>query len=183
VRSHTPKLAVELGVFQGYSSLHIAAAMRDNDSIESQLHLIDLWETYPYRHCTQDTTKQNFEKNNLLTLPNTKVQFSEEDAKKSHQEYANKSIDFLHIDISNTGEKLSELLDLWIPKISTDPNAIIVLEGGSDERDQIPWMQEYSSTPIRDLLKSTGFNERYEHFCLHPFPSITLLRLRRDPPS
>lgn len=183
VRSHAPKLAVELGVFQGYSSLHIAAAMRDNARSESQLHLIDLWETYPYRHCTLQTTKQNFEKNGLLSPPNIDILFVEEDAKESHVGYDQRSIDFLHIDISNTGDNLSELLDLWAPKMSTDANALIVLEGGSQERDQIPWMQEYSDAPIQDLLHSTGFNERFEHFSLHPFPSITLLRLRSDSSS
>ena len=63
--AHKPELAVELGSFMGYSSLHIAAALRDNKDTRSELHLIDLWDKYTYRHCSLETIVQNFKKMNF----------------------------------------------------------------------------------------------------------------------
>src|SRR4029079_9295062 len=47
-RAIKPRTCVELGVFNGYSLLSIAAALRDNGCVNIQV--FDLFECYPHRH-------------------------------------------------------------------------------------------------------------------------------------
>ena len=182
VRSHTPRLVVELGTYHGYAALHFAAALRDNMT-RSRLHLIDLWNLYPYRHCSIESAQDNFSRNDLLNLPDCEVSFKEGDAFQSSSDYADEGIDLLHIDISNTGDKLKQLLEVWTPKMSRNPNTLIILEGGSKERDEVAWMVEHQMTPIQSLLSSKWFVERFSHFCFEPFPSLSVLRCNDDPPA
>ena len=180
VRSHAPRLVVELGTYHGYAALHFAAALRDNMNPHSRLHLIDLWNSYPYRHCSMETTQDNFARNNLLDLPHCEVSFKEGDAFQSSNSYEDGTIDCLHIDVSNTGDKLKQLLGLWAPKMTPTPDTLIIVEGGSKERDEVAWMVEHQMSPIQSLLSSQWLTERFSYFCFQPFPSLCVLRCRND---
>jgi predicted O-methyltransferase YrrM len=178
VRIHKPRLIVELGTYLGYSGLHMAAALRDNGTPESRLCLIDLWDTYPYRHCPKEQTEQAFRRNGLLSLPHCKVEFTNADAGKVAETFADGAIDLMHIDISNDGEKMTALMPVWEKKLSLAPNALIVMEGGSQARDRVEWMTKYNKAPLRPWLESSWVMERFSHFTFEPFPSLTLLRRR-----
>ena len=147
---------------------------------QSRLHLIDLWNRYPYRHCSMETTQNNFARSNLLNLPNCEVSFKEGDAFQSASDYKDGAIDLLHIDVSNTGDTLKQLLELWAPKMSRTPNTIIIVEGGSKERDEVAWRVEHQQSPIESLLSSEWLTERFFYFCFQPFPSLCVLRCRDD---
>lgn len=183
VRSHAPRVVVELGTYRGYSALHFAAALRDNADSSNRLHLIDLWSGYPYRHCSMETTRSTFRRNHLLNLSNCAISFEEGDAFESCAGFEDETIDFLHIDVSNTGDNLKQLLERWAPKMTRMPNSLIVIEGGSAERDQIPWMVERKMKPIQNFLTSEWLKQRFSHFCFHPFPSLTVLKFRNDSTS
>ena len=75
-----PDVVVELGTYQGYSGLHLAAGLRDRGRAASQLSLIDLWDMYAFRHCSLDTTVENFRRNGALDLDQTKASFVNESA-------------------------------------------------------------------------------------------------------
>lgn len=179
IRTHNPKLVVELGTYKGYSALHFAAALRDNKSL-SQLHLLDLWEQYPYRHCSLEETRTAFDKNHLLDMPGCEILFHDIDAFKGSTKFGSGTIDFLHVDVSNTGANLEPLLKHWTPKLTRSKKTLVLLEGGSAERDQISWMMEYNMEPIATFLNSKWLNDRFSYFCFQPFPSITVLRFRDD---
>lgn len=172
--AHKPKLTVELGSFMGYSSLHIAAALRDNKDTESEFHLIDLWDKYPYRHCSMETIVQNFKKNELLSLPHCKCSFINEDVFEADSNYLSSTIDLLHIDISNDGQSLQHCLNRWHEKLNT--GGILLFEGGSEERDRIDWMIEYGKKSIRSFTESAWFGGHYEAVTIQPFPSLTFAR-------
>lgn len=172
--AHKPKLTVELGSFMGYSSLHIAAALRDNKDTESEFHLIDLWDQYPYRHCSMETIVQNFKKNELLSLPHCKCSFINEDVFEADSNYSSSTIDLLHIDISNDGQSLQHCLNRWHEKLNT--GGILLFEGGSEERDRIDWMIEYGKKSIRSFTESAWFGDHYEAVTIQPFPSLTFAR-------
>lgn len=174
LRVNRPTSVVELGTLMGYSALHLASALRDNTGVQSELTLIDLWDKYPYRHCSQATTENNFKKNNLIDLPNCKVSFRNEDGLSSSVHFADQSIDCLHIDTSNDGTSLELTLEKWYAKLC--PDALLLLEGGSEERDRIDWMQKYSKKPIRAFLNSDWFRRRFEFTVITPFPSLTIAR-------
>ena len=173
-RSEKPTLIVELGTYMGYSSLHLAAALKDNNPTKSELHLIDLWNEYPYRHCSLEQAEENFRKNQLLEQINTRVVFKQSDAFSIASDYQDSSIDLLHIDISNDGNSLKDCLELWEQKIR--PGGLLLFEGGSSERDQVEWMKEYGKTPISDFIEQKEFSSRFEHCTLQDFPSLTIAR-------
>ena len=51
IRTLTPRQCVEIGIFQGFSLLAAAAALRDNDA--GNIAGYDLFGDYPYRHAEQ----------------------------------------------------------------------------------------------------------------------------------
>lgn len=174
VRAHRSKCIVELGTFQGYSGLHMAAGLRDNQISGSELHLIDLWDEYPYRHCSLQSTQQKFEKNQLLATEYLRTCFHNLNAFEAQAEFETAAIDLLHIDISNDGKSLQQALSLWHDKLCA--SALLLIEGGSAERDEINWMVKYDKQPIRQFLNSDWFRDRYEFMTLQPFPSLTIAR-------
>ena len=178
VRTHKPCLVVELGSYLGYSGLHMAAGLRDNASLASALHLIDLWDSYPFRHCSMADTKGHFAKNGLLDVPHCAVNFLNADAAAACATFADGSVDFLHIDISNDGAKMAEVVPSWERKLSREPNALLVVEGGSPARDRVEWMMTYNKSPLRSWLESRWVTERFTWFTFEPFPSLTLMRRR-----
>lgn len=179
VRTHRPKLIVELGTYLGYSALHMAAAMRDNNTaVEGALYLLDLWDDYPYRHCSIANTKSHFTRNGLLSMPHCPVHFMNGDAAGTVENFSDGAVDLLHIDISNDGAKMAEIVPLWERKLSNSPNTLMILEGGSSARDRVDWMMKYKKLPIRPWLESRWVTERFSWLTLEPFPSLTLLRRR-----
>ena len=173
-------LVVELGAYRGYAALHFAAALPDNMNSHSRLHLIDLWNPLSLSPLLHGDNPKNFARNNLLNLPNCEVCFKEGDAFQSSSDYRDGAIDLLPIDVSNTGDKLKQLLELWAPKMSCTPNTLIIVEGGSKERDEVAWMIEYPMSPIQRLLSSEWLTERFFYFCFQAFPSLCLLRCHDD---
>jgi len=178
VRTHKPQLVVELGTYFGYSGLHMAAGLRDNAPLQSALHLIDLWDSYPYRHCSMADTKAHFARNGLLSVSHCAVNFLNADAAAACATFADGSVDFLHIDISNDGAKMAEVVPLWERKLNREPNALLVIEGGSPARDRIEWMTTYNKPPLRSWLESPWVTERFSWLTFEPFPSLTLMRRR-----
>jgi len=174
VLAHKPALVVELGAFMGYSALHIAAALRDNKTTQSELHIIDLWEKPPSCDCSMETLVQNFDRNELLNLPHCKVSFTNEDAFETYSNYRINSLDLLHVDIRNDGDSLERCINLWHDKIKL--GGILLFEGGSAERDSIDWMKESNRKPIRSFIQSDWFQEHYEAVTMQPFPSLTFAR-------
>lgn len=171
---YKPQSIVELGTFMGYSALHMAAAFRDCPGSKTQMFLVDLWDNYPYRHCSLETTRDNFTKNKLLILENCEIDFLNQNAYEVADTFDNASVDLLHVDISNDGESLGKIMSLWHDKIRE--GGILLMEGGSPERDKIPWMIEYKKTPIADFLNSNWFKTHYEFVILCPYPSLTFAR-------
>ncbi|MCG8604177.1 hypothetical protein MJD09_04145, partial [bacterium] len=88
--------------------------------------------------------------------------------------YQDKTIDLLHVDISNDGDILQRCLEIWHPKLKVQ--STLILEGGSKERDVIDWMQKFSKTPIQSFVQSEWFTEHYQAVVMQPFPSLTLAR-------
>jgi len=173
VRITRPGIAVELGTYMGYSALHIAAALRDNMSSAS-LYMVDLWDEYPYTHCSLDLTRSHFERNGLLNDSSVDLHFINSDAYAAVDRFERETLDFLHVDLSNDGNSLSTCMDLWYDRLK--PGATTVFEGGSEERDRHDWMVQYSKTPIASFLTSDWYRDRFESITLQPFPSLTIAR-------
>ncbi len=175
VISFPPRVAVELGVLEGFSTIAISEALSildgGNDVFSGHLHSYDLWEDYPYRHSTQEKVQKTIDRYGLSEF----VTLYKKDAFVVHEDYEDRSVDLLHIDISNDGDILNEMLEKWTPKVVHC--GIILFEGGSEERDNIEWMKKYNKSPIRkELGANKTIQDNYIYGTYELFPSLTVMK-------
>ena len=175
-RSLRPASAVELGTFKGYSALHLAAGMRDGGRSGASLHLLDLWSDYRFRHCPRAEVEERMRRNGLLDVPGLRVELRQSDVLTCAGGYLDESVDLLHIDVSHDAETLRAVLERWAVKVRRD--GVLLFEGGSAERDRVPWMLAYGKVPIESLLRGDWFRERFDAVVLPPYPSLTIARRR-----
>jgi predicted O-methyltransferase YrrM len=116
VRIYKPKKVVELGTKAGYSAYHIARALRANG--KGHLYCYDLWEKYPFSSVPKSVAQKNLRKYEDI------VKFKLNDARKVYK--LHKSVDILHVDLSNEGKILNKIIPAWINKT----RQLIIIEGG-----------------------------------------------------
>jgi hypothetical protein len=100
------------------------------------------------------------------------VSVNEGDFYKTFSAFEDGTIDILHIDIANDGSVYEFAIQNYMPKMSS--RGVMILEGGSEERDNIHWMLKYGKKPIRDVL--TKLSGSYDIQTISAFPSLTLIR-------
>jgi Methyltransferase domain len=158
-----PRHCIELGVFQGYSLLAVAAALRDNG--RGTIDGFDLFEDYPYRHVAQADAAGNIRARGL----HERARAHRADAFSVHERHA--TVDWLHVDISNSGDTYRRVFAQWEPKVAQ----VMVFEGGGAERDQVDWMLAYRKPAIAPAVEALRRSHSGWKFAvLSPFPSITL---------
>lgn len=158
-----PNLIVEIGILEGYSLLSLTKGCIENK--KGKIVAIDLFEDYPYNHANYiDIINKlnNFGVSEHILLIKSNV---------LGVKFKNNTIDLLHIDISNTGDKIIKLLKKFHSKLNK--NAVIIIEGGSTERDTIKWMIKNNCEPISNIFKNKKINELYSFFTVENYPSIT----------
>jgi len=164
VRAYKPLVCVELGVLEGYSTIFIAAALRDE--LIGSLDAYDLWEDYPYRHVTMKETQARLVAAGLAGY----VALHHADAYHVPKTYDAGEIDFLHCDLSNDGDVVWCVANAFRPFMSKE--GVMVFEGGSTDRDECDWMIEYGKTPINATLDR--FTD-WDYFVIDPYPSMTIM--------
>ena len=169
-----PSIAVELGVLEGYSTVAISKALcllKEMNGSAGHLHSYDLWEDYPYRHSTQSEVQKTIDKSSLSEF----VTLYKKDAFIVHEDYNDKSVDLLHVDLSNSGDIFNDILEKWTPKMRHC--GLILFEGGSEERDNIDWMKKYNKKPIRpEINRNRLLQENYIYGTYSIFPSMTVMK-------
>lgn len=168
IRIYKPEHCLELGCLNGYSGIHIARGLKKNKN--GKLLIIDLFEDYPYNKCSLKEAKENFAKYKVLDF----VKFIKGDVFEECKKIPFTKIDFLHIDISNTGENLRKIFEILYQKFFE--KTIIIFEGGSEERDKVEWMRKYKKEPITNFIESKFFKRNFDYFVFEPFPSLTICR-------
>jgi len=175
--AYPPKIAVELGILDGYSTFWIGRALQRNVELMQQLgHLdaYDLFEDYPYQHGEQQRIQDRLVRKGVEEY----VTLFKGDAFQVHEKYAENSVTFLHIDISNTGEIVRRLVDSWHPKMQV--GGIIAIEGGTEERDNTAWMKKYHKTPIKPEIEANPIlNASYVYATYLNFPGLTICLRKR----
>ena len=169
-----PEVCVELGVLDGYSTVHIASALKFNDKafgVNGFLYCWDLWDTYEYKHGNKKKVEKLISEYKVTPI----VQLSQGDGLEAAQMFPQGSVDFLHVDISNTGSTLKKVMDFWSHRMK--PFGMIAFEGGSIERDNVEWMTKYDKPSIKDELESNQIIKKdFNYFVMSPFPSMTILQ-------
>lgn len=166
-----PKLIVELGILDGYSTVHLAEGLKNNKC--GRIDAYDLFEDYPFKHSNYSEIVEKYKEIECLKI-------FKADAFTVHDRYENDSVDILHVDLSNDGSTIRKIMQLWNDKITEE--GIIIFEGGSYERDQVDWMKLYNKEPIRDeLLNNFIVRSNYTYETYTAFPSLTVLtKMKRE---
>jgi len=163
VRVLRPVLCVELGVLQGFSLLAVAAALRDNGN--GMIHGFDLFEDYPYRHEKYANVLERIEASGLYTW----AAIHRADAFQVHERFD--TVDYLHVDLSNDGNTYRTIFEQWAGKVKK----VILLEGGSADRDRVEWMTKYKKPPIAEAIHEVrDAYPSWDIIVLDPFPSLTV---------
>ena len=171
-------LCVELGVLDGYSTSFIAQGLKTNKErwgTEGHLYAYDLWDLYPYKHGNIQEVEKFLTDLDLIGF----VSLLQGDAFETANNFKDKTVHFLHVDISNTGETLRKIMEVWDKKIYQ--GGCIAFEGGSQERDEIEWMRKYLKTPIKlELESNLSIKKNYIFATYNLYPSITILYKKFD---
>jgi len=148
-----PDKVIDFGVLDGYSTVCIAQALRDNK--KGKVKAYDIFEKYEYNHSSVEKLVKNIEKYGLLDYVEIdEVNFF--DWIKNPEDF-----DALHLDISNTGD----IIDMLAP---LQGRGLVMFEGGSEQRDRVGWVFKYNKKPIgQSKLKFEIINKA--------FPSISKL--------
>lgn len=177
VTAYRPVVCVELGVLEGFSTIAIARGLFENASlrgVHGKLHAFDLFEAYEFRHSTQQAVQENLNKAGIAEY----VDLQQGDAFVVQSRFQDDSVDFLHVDVSNTGDIVRNILQAWHPKIRM--GGVICFEGGSEERDEIEWMQTYNGTSIKKEIETNPIiAKHYVYGTYLRFPSMTVCLRKR----
>ena len=135
-----PKKIIEFGILDGYSLECFIDSTDDSCTIEAY----DIFEDFPYNSARYDYIMGRF---------NTgRVSIRKGDLFDSADNLAEESVDVLHVDIANNGEVYRYCIEKLIPKLRND--GVMLLEGGSIERDEVDWMIKYKKPKIREVIKA-----------------------------
>ena len=154
-----PAKIVEFGILEGFSLMKFA------ENSTASIDAYDIFEKFNGNHAVKDKLLDVFS-------PYKHVNIQEGDFYEDFKKYSDKSIDILHVDIANNGDVYQFVFDHYIQKIADD--GIVLLEGGSEKRDNIEWMIKYNKPKIQPVLEK--YRNHYNIKVVGDFPSITILK-------
>lgn len=152
------KNIVEIGILDGFS-LQILAETGAN------VIAYDIFDDFIGNHAIEDQLRDRFS-----IVQNVQINYG--DFYYIHEHLIDNSLDILHIDIANNGHVIEFMFHNYIKKMKRD--GIIIIEGGSLERDNIEWMIKYDKLPIKPTLER--FSDRYDILTIGTIPSITFIK-------
>ena len=177
VSAYQPTVCVELGVLEGYSSVAIAKGLKENfekGGGRGHLTAYDLFEGYEFRNSPIARTRDNIEKAGVQDF----ITLVQQSAYSASEDYQPNSVHLLHVDISNTGDIVRNMMQQWDPKMVT--GGIICFEGGTEERDHVEWMVKYSKPSIKNELESNQIiADSYVFATYMRFPGLSCLLKKR----
>lgn len=134
VRYLKPEVVIDFGVLNGYSTVCLAMACRENGF--GKVKVYDLFEKYEYKHAKFEKLIKNLQDYGLMDW----VDIEE----KNFFDWIKKPEKFgmLHLDISNTGDIIDLVWD------NLKDNGEVFFEGGSEQRDRVGWMVVHNKKPI-----------------------------------
>lgn len=136
VVSLKPDVVIDFGVLNGYSTICIAQALRDNG--HGVVKVYDLFEKYEYNHSIFEELIKNLKLYDLMDYVEIEQRNFFDWVKQPEP------FDLIHIDISNTGDILDIINDNLRGK------GVVLFEGGSEERDRVGWLKVYNKKKLAD---------------------------------
>jgi len=167
VRVSEPLYCVEFGILEGYSTVAIGHALKKVG--KGHLYAYDLFENYVYSGAIFDKTTELIDRYGLKDV----ITLKKKNLFDATEDFEDASIDFMHIDISNTGDVIRESIEQFDRKIK--PGGLLLFEGGSPARDEVYWMNYYKKEKLFPEIKSNKIlHENYTFTIIHPYPSMLI---------
>ena len=158
---NNPKKIIEIGILEGYS----LSKFIENSNSDTIIKAYDIFEEFNGNSAIKKDLIKKFNK-----FKN--VEIKEGNFYNIHKNIKNDSLDILHIDIANNGDVYEYVFQNYISKIKK--KGIIILEGGSLERDNIEWMIKYNKNKINPIIEK--YKNKYNILTLGKIPSITIVK-------
>tara|TARA_Y100000287_G_scaffold165256_1_gene147094 strand:- start:5221 stop:5766 length:546 start_codon:yes stop_codon:yes gene_type:complete len=156
-----PKTIVECGILEGFS----LSKFIKNSSQDTQIYAYDIFDKFNGNHAIESQILQQF---NIYN--NVNIDYG--DFYDVYKKYDDKSIDILHIDIANNGDVCEFMFQNYLNKVKD--NGVVLMEGGSKERDNIEWMIKYNKPKIKPILDK--YSKEYDIKTIGEIPSITIIK-------
>jgi len=156
-----PKTIVEFGILEGAS----LKTFIDNTSNSCNIIAYDIFDEFNGNGSNKDELNKTFSK-----YSNVSISYS--DFYKQYKNIEDNSVDILHIDIANNGDVIEFALENYMKKLSK--NGILLFEGGSQQRDQVEWMDKYNKPKIHHVLEK--YKEKYSIITIGEVPSLTIVK-------
>ena len=169
IKVTSPKCCVEFGILDGFSTIAIGSTLKDLSGGRRRLYAYDLFERYPYTHAEYADVAARIDRFGLKEI----IELRQKDIFEAVDDFGKESIDFMHVDISNTGDIIRNVIAKWDEKIL--PGGVLLFEGGSPLRDEVSWMKRYNKEKISIEINSNATLEQsYTSLVLHPYPSVVV---------
>lgn len=156
-----PTQIVEFGILEGFS----LQSFIDSTDEDCQIHAYDIFDDFNGNGAKRDIINK---------FNSTRVKVDYGDFYTKLHQYDNNSIDILHIDIANNGDVYNYCIDHYLCKVKI--GGIIILEGGSIERDNVEWMIKYNKPPINPVIQQLKSSKDLQVTLFDQYPSMTLVK-------
>jgi hypothetical protein len=150
-----PKQIIEMGILEGFS----LKSFIDASSKDTIIDAYDIFEDFNGNHAKKKEITELFKDYN-----NVSIRYG--DFYEVHKDISD--VDIIHIDIANNGDVYKYAIEHYLPKLSE--KGVMILEGGSEERDHVGWMIKYNKPKIQPIVKKYGLK------VIGTFPSITIIK-------
>lgn len=163
-KSFSPSAVVEFGILNGYS----LDCFVNNVPSDTPIFAFDIFDSFVGNHPAQGLLVSQY-----AAFPNVSIiDLNFFDSLPFLKTLKQKRILF-HIDIANNADVYKFAVESILPVF---PASLVLLEGGSPERDQVDWMLKYDKPPINPYLETIKHTcSSHKIFSLDPYPSLTVI--------
>jgi len=155
-----PSKIVEIGILDGYSLESFAVTANKT----TEIFAYDIFDEFDGNHSNETILLKKFN-----DFKNVKISYG--DFYKLHNHISD--ADIIHIDIANNGDVFEYTIQNYYQKIKL--GGIIIFEGGSEDRDDVVWMNKYKKNKINPIIQKY-IAEGYNIKIYGQFPSITVIK-------
>jgi len=155
-----PRSILEIGILDGFS----LKCFSDNSDKNTQIDAYDIFDEFNGNHANKELLIKKFKE-----YKNINIQYGDfyELYKLDHK------YDIIHIDIANNGDVYEFAINNYLSKLNK--NGILILEGGSEKRDNIEWMIRYNKPKIKPVLRK--YKDKYNIKTIGELPSLSFIRI------
>ena len=163
--SMNPKKIIEFGVLDGYSLDCFLDSTDEDCSIEAY----DLFDDFPYNAANFGSISEKYS-----DIPSERLKIAKGNIFDALDIIKKNDLDIIHVDVANDGKIYEFCINNLLPLLRD--KGILILEGGSEERDNCEWMVKYNKPKIREVLRKHQDNLEIKVFS--EFPSMTLIKYK-----